>query len=473
MFAELSVPDAWLARLVFQRGLALIYLIAFVSTAHQFRALIGEHGLTPAAKLVTTTPFRRAPSLFHWRCDDRLVAAVAWTGAVLSAVLLAGAFDHVPVAVHMLVWAVPWALYLSIVNVGGSWYAFGWEILLLEAGFLAIFLGPATSAPPVLVLWLLRWLLFRLEFGAGLIKIRGDRCWRDLTCLDYHHQTQPMPGPLSWFFHHLPRSAHRVETAANHLVQLVVVFGLFAPQPVAAIAAALMIVTQLWLMISGNFAWLNALTIVLALPVLGDGVLGHALGAPPEVPPAPHWFIGVTIALTVLIAALSYRPARNLLARRQLMNASFDSLHLVNTYGAFGSVTRVRHEVVIEGTTETDPDDDTVWHAYEFTGKPTEPRRWPRQIAPYHLRLDWAMWFAALSRAYARPWFGTLLRRLLDADPATLRLLHTDPFAGARPAWVRALLYEYRFSTARELRATHACWHRTRLGTYWPPTPAA
>jgi hypothetical protein len=151
----------------------------------------------------------------------------------------------------MAVWLVLWALYLSIVNVGQTFYGFGWETLLLEAGFLAVFLGPAAQAPPTLVLWLYRWLLFRVEFGAGLIKLRGDRCWRDLTCLDYHHETQPLPGPLSWFFHHLPARLHRVEVLANHATQLVVPFGLFAPQPVAGIAALAIVVTQAWLLISG------------------------------------------------------------------------------------------------------------------------------------------------------------------------------------------------------------------------------
>src|SRR5699024_1913255 len=138
-----------------------------------------------------------------------------------------------------------------------------WESLLLEAGFLAVFLGNDSVAPPVLTLYLLRWLLFRLEFGAGLIKMRGDRCWRKLTCLDYHHETQTMPVPFSWSFHHLPRTLHRVQVAANHVTQLIVPFALFAPQPACGVAAAVMILTQLWLVGSGNFSWLNWVAIVL------------------------------------------------------------------------------------------------------------------------------------------------------------------------------------------------------------------
>ncbi|MEU0273908.1 lipase maturation factor family protein, partial [Streptomyces sp. NPDC006307] len=207
--------DYWLSRLVFQRALAGLYLVAFLCAALQFRALIGERGMLPVPAYLRRVSPRRAPSVFHWHYSDRFFALCAWTGAVLAAALIAGAGDAVPLAVAMLMWAVLWALYLSIVNVGQTWYGFGWESLLLETGFLAIFLGNERTAPPVLILFLLRWLLFRVEFGAGLIKLRGDACWRKLTCLYYHHETQPMPGPLSWFFHHLPRPLHRVEAAAG------------------------------------------------------------------------------------------------------------------------------------------------------------------------------------------------------------------------------------------------------------------
>ncbi|HEX5566134.1 MAG TPA: lipase maturation factor family protein [Streptomyces sp.] len=460
-----AAPDYWLSRLVLQRALAAVYLVAFVSAARQFRALTGERGLTPAPDFLRQVPFRHSPGLFHLHYSDRFFAAVAWLGAALAAAVLLGAADRMPLAAAMAVWALLWALYLSIVNIGQIWYGFGWESLLLEAGFLAVFLGNAEVAPPLLALVLLRWLLFRVEFGAGLIKWRGDPCWRKLTCLDYHHETQPMPGPLSWFFHHMPRPLHRAEVAANHVTQLVVPFLLFAPQPVAGLAGLAVIVTQLWLVLSGNFSWLNWLTIVLAL----SAVDGSRLADAPAHGPAPLWFRAAVTAAAVLVAVLSYWPVRNLLSRRQQMNRSFNPLHLVNTYGAFGSVTRLRHEVVIEGTDDESTTGATVWREYGFRGKPGDVRRLPRQYAPYHLRLDWMMWFAALSPSYARPWFARLLARLLENDPATLRLLRVNPFPDAPPARVRALLYRYRFTTWRELRTTGAWWHRELVGTYAPP----
>jgi Lipase maturation factor len=466
-----AAPEYWLARQILQRGVAALYLIAFIAAARQFRALMGEHGMLPVPAFVDLVPFRVAPSIFHWRYSDRFFAAICWFGAALSAVIVAGAIDLVPLWASMVMWLVLWVLYLSIVSVGQRWYGFGWESLLLEAGFLAVFLGNDEVAPPLLVILLARWLVFRVEFGAGLIKLRGDPCWRDLTCLYYHHETQPMPGPLSWFFHHLPRPLHRVEVAGNHFAQLLVPFALFAPQPVASMAAAVVIVTQLWLVLSGNFAWLNWITIILAVSAIDQASFASVLPVPdpPAVPDPPLWFVGAVIAVTTVLVSLSYWPVRNLISRHQRMNAAFNPYHLVNTYGAFGSIGRVRLEVVIEGTDDAEITEQTVWKEYEFKGKPGDLRRLPRQYAPYHLRLDWLMWFAALSPSYARDWFGPFIVRLLRNDAPTLRLLRHNPFGESPPTYVRAQLYQYRFTTWRELWHEHVWWHRTLVGEYLPP----
>ncbi|MGH3412481.1 MAG: lipase maturation factor family protein [Marmoricola sp.] len=464
-----SADQAWLARMVFQRSLAAIYVVAFVVAANQYRALLGEHGLTPAGRYVATVPFRRAPGIFQLHHSDRFFLGVAWFGAVLSLATVVGLTDIVPLPVAMLVWAVLWFCYLSIVNVGQTWYGFGWESLLLEVGFLAVFLGNESVAPPVLTLYLLRWVLFRLEFGAGLIKLRGDRCWRDLTCLYYHHETQPMPGPFSWYFHRLPRPLHRVEVLANHATQLVVPIFLFAPQPVAGVAAALMILTQLWLVTSGNFSWLNWLAIVLGLSVLPDAWLAPVLPGSGGRAGSPLPFVVVVCLVTAAVIVLSWWPAANMLSRRQVMNTSFNRWHLVNSYGAFGSVTKVRYEIVVEGTRAELPDADTSWLEYEFKGKPGSVHRRPGQFAPYHLRLDWLMWFAALSPAYADPWFGRLARKLLEGDRYVARLLRHDPFAGEPPRFVRARLYHYRFTTRSERRETGDWWARSLVGEFMRP----
>ncbi|GGC90949.1 membrane protein [Tersicoccus solisilvae] len=465
-----SADDYWFARLLFLRALAAVYLVAFAVALNQFRALLGTDGMLPIPRYLARVPFRRAPSIFHWHYSDRFFAGTAVVGVVLAALTLVGVTEALSLPATMAVWFVLWALYQSIANVGQTWYAFGWESLLLEVGFLAIFLGNAATAPPFLLLIALRWVLFRLEFGAGMIKIRGDTCWRDLTCLHYHHETQPMPGPFSWYFHHLPAPLHRVEVAGNHVTQLVVPFALFLPQPVAGIAAGVMILTQLWLVISGNFSWLNWMAIVLGLAVLPDGFWRALLGfgSPPPTT-TPLWWAVLVVAVTVLVLVLSWAPAKNLVSRRQAMNASFDRLHLVNTYGAFGSVTKIRWEVVVEGTADPHPGPDSAWREYEFKGKPGDPHRRPAQFAPYHLRLDWLMWFAALSPGYAEPWFTGFVARLLAGDRATLKLLRHNPFPDEPPRYVRARLFRYRFTTRAERRATGDWWVREPQSTFLPP----
>jgi len=466
-----SAPQYWLGRLVLERGVAAIYLIAFVAAALQFRALIGEHGMLPIPRFLAGRSFWRSPSIFHLRYSDRLFAGTSWLGAALAAAIVAGVADLAPLWTAMLMWLMLWVLYLSIVNVGQTWYGFGWESLLLETGFLMIFLGNDRVAPPVLTLWMARLLLFRVEFGAGLIKLRGDPCWRNLTCLYYHHETQPMPGPLSWFFHHLPKPLHRVEVAGNHFAQLIVPFGLFAPQPVAGVAGGIVVITQLWLVVSGNFAWLNWVTIMLAFSAIDDSSLATLFGAPahPVWPAPPVWFAGLVIAFSGAVLFMTYWPVRNMLSSHQRMNMSFNSFHLVNTYGAFGSIGRVRREVVIEGTEDERLTPQTLWKEYEFKGKPGAVRRLPRQWAPYHLRLDWLMWFAAISPGYAEPWLRPFLQRLLRNDQPTLRLLRHNPFPDSPPRYVRAQLYQYRFTTLAELRRDRAWWHRTLIGGYVRP----
>ncbi|WP_190822732.1 lipase maturation factor family protein [Saccharopolyspora pogona] len=463
MWDWVSAPDYWAARFAVQHLIAVGYLLGFTSALRQFRGLLGERGLTPIPRFLVRVPFRGSPSLFHLHYSDRFYAGVCWVGVVGS--LLALVVDLAPLWAWIALWLVLWLLYLSIVNVGQVWYSFGWESLLLEAGFLAIFLGPGSVAPPAPVLWLLTWLLFRVEFGAGLIKLRGDSCWRDFTALYYHHETQPMPGPFSRWFHWLPRPLHKVEVVANHGTQLVVPFILFAPQPAATVAALIVVVTQGWLMLSGNFAWLNWLTITLAFSAMGSWLLRWVTPAPPPLTAPPPWFVAAVLAVTVGFVVLSYWPVRNMLGRRQVMNRSFNRLHLGNTYGAFGSVTRTRYEVIIEGAADA----DGAWLEYEFKGKPGDPGRRPPQVAPYHLRLDWLMWFLAISPSYGRTWLPNLVEALLRNEEHVLRLLRHNPFPESPPVFVRAHLYRYGFATRAERRETGAFWIRSRVGDFIPP----
>jgi uncharacterized membrane protein YhdT len=468
---DLVAPDYAFARVLIERGLAAIYLIGFIVALEQFPALAGERGFEPAPDLLARIRFRDAPSVFHWlRFTDGRLRALAAVGIAVSILLLLGLPEAAPLPLTMLAWFVLWVGYQSIANIGGTFYGFGWETLLLEAGFLAIFLGNDAIAPPLIVMLAYRWLAFRVEFGAGLIKLRGDECWRELTCMEFHHETQPMPNPLSWFFHHLPRGLHRVEAVGNFVAQLILPFGLFLPQPFATVTALLMIGTQLYLVVSGNYAWLNWITIVAMTAALADPVLRVVLPiGTPVFGPTPAWFEIAVAALGLLVIGLSYFPVRNLLSRHQAMNASFDPFRLVNTYGAFGSVSRVRDEIIVEGTLAEEPGPDAEWLEYGFRGKPGDVRRLPPQVAPYHHRLDWLMWFLPLSPRYGERWFVPFLVKLLEGDRATLRLLRSNPFPDRPPTLVRARRFRYRFTSWREWRATGAWWNRTPIGDFVRP----
>ncbi|MGY2743065.1 hypothetical protein ACVWZ8_000182 [Arthrobacter sp. UYCu723] len=481
--AWFDAPEYEFARQVLQRGIATLYFVAFLSSLNQFPALLGERGLLPVPEYLEGFSRLRRPSLFQWRYSDRLLRGVCWSGMAVAATLIVGLPQLGPPWFPLLAFLALWLLYMSIVNVGQTFYGFGWEMLLLEAGFTVAFLGSDQTPPPRPILILLAWLVFRLEFGAGMIKIRGGREWRDLTALYYHHETQPMPGPLSRQAHLLPKAWHRLEVLGNHFAQLVVPFFLFAPQPLGSAAAGIIIFTQLWLVASGNFAWLNWMAILLAFAAVSDPVAHAVLPAIPLDWHAAAWGVGaaagggtatgagslapvpwlvVVLLATVLHVVLSYRPIENLFSHYQLMNASFNRWQLVNTYGAFGTVTKRRIEIVVEGTLDAEPGDDTEWREYGFKGKPGDVRRIPRQYAPYHLRLDWLMWFLPL-RTVHEEWFYALLARLLAADRPTLRLLRHDPFDGERPRWVRARSYLYRFSSRAEFRATGQRWIRIPL----------
>jgi hypothetical protein len=322
-------------------------------------------------------------------------------------------------------------------------------------------------------------MLFRTEMGAGLIKLRHDPCWRDLTCLDYHYETQPLPNPLSWYFHRVPKTMHRFSALVSHIIQVIVPFALFAPQPIAAIAGALIIFHQLVLIVSGNYSWLNWLTVILGFSAFDNRTLSYVIPHHTSALVArPIAFDMVLYLLAAATIALSIKPALNLISPNQIMNHSYNPFHLVGAYGAFGQVGRERYEIVIEGTTDRVITPATEWREYTFKAKPGDPRRTPPQVAPYHLRLDWLIWFLPFSvvvtpsgirvPGYSR-WFFNFIQRLLTDDRAILGLMGKNPFPDAPPAFIRALFYRYRYTTPERKRQTGAWWTRQLLGIYLPP----
>jgi hypothetical protein len=474
----------WLTRFVILRLLGLIYLVAFLVAANQILPLIGSHGLLPVGAFLdgarayfggTGAAFLRLPSIFWWTHSDAALLGVAWIGVILSAVVLGG-------WANSLLLAVLWLLYMSFVHVGQDWYGYGWEVQLLETGFLAIFLCPLLDGrpfprrpPPMAVIWLFRWLIFRIMLGAGLIKIRGDSCWRNLSALYYHFETQPLPGPLSRWFHFLPRVVLRAGVVFNHIAELGAPWFVFWPRIGRRIAGAVIVGFQLSIILSGNLSFLNWLTIVPALACFDDAVLARMLprmivrrahtAAAAAVPCRPQEIVSWVLA--VVIALLSIAPITNMLSASQIMNTSYDPLDVVNTYGAFGSVGKKRLNVVFEGTDAEFPDVGAQWREYPYRGLPTDPSRMPPQVAPYQLRLDWQMWFASMSSPEEYPWTFHLVWKLLHNDPGALNLFAANPFPDHPPHYVRAVLYRYSF--ARPGNPQGMWWTRKELGLWLPP----
>src|SRR5690625_3638984 len=483
----LEATDYTIAREVLLRGVAAMFFVAFLVAFNQFPALLGERGLSPANDFIQRTSSSNLPSLFRCRFTpytDRNLRIICIVGMALAFSVVVGLVQLGPGWMTIPVFLVMWWLYLSIVNIGQYYYGFGWESLLLEVGFIVGFLGTPEVAPPMLILLFLRWTLFRVEFGAGMIKMRGDPAWRNLTAMNYHHQTQPMPNPLSRWAHLRPQWWHKTETLGNHVIQLVMPWLLFLPQPIASLAALVMIVSQLVLVITGNYAWLNWLTILLGFSAISDSFLASLVGGGwPDrswdhvaavfdgavALTSPGWWLVLTAIAFVFLLALSGPAFANLWPPDQKMNASFNRWRLVNAYGAFGSVTTVRRELIVEGTMSTNPSEETGWYAYEFKGKPGNVYRRAPQIAPYHLRLDWMMWFLALGSGN-EPWFRRFLEKILDGDPAIRKLLRTDPFDGEPPVLLRVRVFEYRYATPNERREAGQWWWREELGTLVPPT---
>ncbi len=464
----------WLVRFAILRLLGLVYAVAFVVAVFQLVPLVGETGLLPAQTFLERvreaypeSAFRELPTLFWIDASDSMLLGVSVVGLAISIAVMLGLENAIAMFVL-------WALYMSIDHVGQRWYAFGWESQLLETGFLAAFLCPVRGfrplsrrhPPPPVVVWLMRWLSFRIMIGAGLIKLRGDACWTELTCLDWHFETQPVPNPLSPTFHFAPTWIRHGGVLFNHFVELVAPWMIFAGRRPRFVAGVSFVAFQATLIASGNLSFLNWLTIVPCLACFDDAFLRRLLpsrlrpdrdpaAAPTKAAKVTSW------VLAVVVAWLSIDVVLNLFAsRRQSMNRSYDPLHLVNTYGAFGSVGDTRPELVIEGS-----NDGVTWKAYELPCKPGDPSRRPCLITPYHYRLDWLMWFAALEAEQIgglqrEAWVLAFVHHLLRADPETLSLLAHDPFAGKPPQRVRVRLFQYRFAQP----GAEDWWEREEVG---------
>jgi len=513
MDEDVRVPTPWeslvrwlgpprgyqLTRTVIFRLLGLVYVFAFLGIIQQGLPLLGSHGLTPIAAYVDKlhgggVTFWDVPSLFMLDSSDAAIQTWAWVGFAVSLAVACG-YANLPMLL------VLWAIYGSYERLGQLWFSFGWEIQILETTLIAAALAHpwdprplAARPPPTTPIVLMRWLVFRIMLGAGLIKLRGAPCWTELTCLDWHFETQPIPNPLSPWFHHLPHAVHAGGVVFNHIVEVVAPWFVFGPRRLRIIAGVLMAAFQVTLILSGNLAFLNWLTLVPIVACFDDDALLavtprrlrewlRARMAPVrprsgrELLVATVAGLGVLVLWTLILGGLaattqvvlgavalaaafvawrgdrhqlavglftavvivkSWPVVKNLASNHQAMNTEFDRLAIVNTYGAFGSVGDVRHELVIEGSM-----DGTDWKPYELPCKPGALDRRPCILGPYHRRLDWLIWFAAMYDEPEDPWILHLVWKLLDGDRTVRQLLAVDPFDGRPPKWVRIRRFVY------------------------------
>lgn len=470
----------WLMRRIFATGLGLIYLNAFLIYWNQGLGLFGSQGILPIKDYIPQVlnyfgsvekALWQLPGIFLFNQSDELILFVGALGIFLSLPLIFG-FVNFPILLAL------WILHISVIHAGQIFYSYGWETQLLELTFLSFFLFPfwnprldnPASPPKKISVYFLRWMMFRLMLGAGLIKLRGDPCWTDFTCMVYHYETQPNPLPFSWWLHKMPAWFHSLEVGFNHFVEVIAPFGLFGPKKLRRATGVLMILFQVFLILSGNLAWLNWITILMAIPCFDDEFLGRFLKLKkylviktPEALPKRSL---ITLSLFAIVSAiLSIQPALNLFSEQQAMNASFNQFHLINSYGAFGAIGKERFEVVISGTENEQITSDTVWREYEFKCKPGDTAKAPCWVTPYHLRLDWQIWFSAMRPELSEPWLANLAVRLLQGTPEVLELLEKNPFPQNPPRFLKMDLYRYQYTDWNQA----GWWKRSFVKTYAGP----
>jgi predicted DCC family thiol-disulfide oxidoreductase YuxK len=458
---------------LFIRAIGLIYLTAFVSFGVQALGLIGSHGILPLSEFADavrsqlgSASYSRVPMVFWLDQSDFAIQVACWAGAALSLLLI---LDVIPrVSLFFL-----YALYLSLFYAGQEFMGFQWDLLLLEAGFLALLLSMATKPG----IRLLRWLLFRFMFLSGAVKLlSGDPTWANLSALSYYFQTEPLPTPLAWYVHHLPHAVLTAATVATLFIELILPFLIFFPRRLRFVAAFGIVVLQVVILLTGNYAFFNLLTMALCLLLFDDAALRRVLPVrvtrfvqhyvrdiqPRKIVSSAVGAFGLLIVFTGLVQLNAVVNSR-ISPFGAWVLGEIAPLRIVNTYGLFAVMTTTLPEIIVEGS-----DDGVQWREYGFKYKPGDVMRRPRWNAPHQPRLDWQMWFAALGTASENPWFSRFLQRLLENSPEVSALLGSNPFPRKPPRYVRALLYDYRYSTPEEKKATGAWWVRLPEGIYYP-----
>lgn len=456
---------------IFLRALALVYFIAFISLSNQALGLWGSQGVLPIQSFLERVHealgswgYAYVPTVFWLSSTDAMLLAAVWLGVLCSLLALLGFAQG-----WML--AACFVLYLSIVATGQEFLSFQWDMLLLETGFLSLFISPwslslqSTIAvvPNVFIRFAFFALLFKLLFMSGLVKLlSGDPSWRDFTALTYHYLTQPLPNIVAPFAHSAPLWVHKVATFSVLLIELAVPFLIFVPQT-RMIAAILFTVLMIAIMLTGNFAFFNLLTLALIVWLVPDNFWLNHLPWKLEVASTSS-LNSAAIAVGTLMITLSGYWCFRFWLPTEMQNLLTPVLRVTSTfrvsspYGLFANMTKTRPEIVIEGSV-----DGENWKEYEFPFKPGDPHRRPPLIAPYQPRLDWQMWFASLGSYDESPWLQNLLIQIMNNSKDVLALLEKNPFPNEPPRFLRAKLYLYEFATDNA-----TWWKREFLSAFGP-----
>jgi lipase maturation factor 1 len=474
---EVRRPTYFRTRDIFLRSLGAIYLIAFLSLWFQVDGLIGENGILPVGQYlgavreqVGSDAYLALPTLCWFDSSGAALHLLCGAGAVLSVILMLG-------LAPLLSLALLFVLYLSLTIAGQQFLSFQWDILLLETGFLALFFAPVVwrmrredEAPLSRVgLFLLKLLLFKLMLMSGVVKLTsGDDSWWNLTALDYHYWTQPLPTALGWWADQHAEWFKKFSVAFCLIVEIVAPFFIWAPRRFRHVAGLFLIVLQLVIAATGNYCFFNLLTIALCLLMFDDTLLGgtrrNDMRGPRSARALPAVIVLIiTLPVNAMLIFSAFKPEATWPRPIAMLGGYLESFRVVSGYGLFRVMTKTRPEIIVEGSA-----DGTEWLPYEFRWKPGPLNRAPGWVAPHQPRLDWQMWFAALGTYRQNPWFVRLLERLLRGTPEVTALLEKNPFPQNPPRYVRARLYQYRFTTSAESRATGDWWKREEAGEYLP-----
>lgn len=498
--SHVEPPTYCLTRDLFLRLLGVVYLCAFASLWVQILGLIGSNGISPAHELLIANEsyngfgaYWLMPTLCWFNSSDWFLKFLCGAGVALSLLPIMGLVST-PVMLLL------WMFYLSLTSIGQPFLSFQWDALLLENGLLAIFFAPLRLVPcrsrgepaPRLILCLLRWLLFRLMFESGIVKLTwNDPTWLNLTALTFHYETQPLPTWIGWFAHQLPVWFHKASCFLMYVIELGAPFLIFTPRRMRFVGCAALVFLQLLIALTGNYCFFNLLTIALCVTLLDDQAITSLVGAvfnrdrlaritaksrmkfaPTRMSHRwPWWIITPLVAVILLVTPLqvlfSIRPRARLqrIIRKYytFTYTTITPLSSVNSYGLFRVMTTSRPEIIIEGS-----HDGRTWLAYEFKFKPGSLSRRPGFVAPHQPRLDWQMWFAALSDYRHNQWFNNFCARLLQGKPDVLALLETNPFPDTPPRYIRAMRYDYHFTDGATRRAEGTWWRREFVGPYRP-----